>query len=137
MADKVWVTRNADGVWEAHNSDGASMQVGKGPGLFNPSDLLKVALAACGGFSSEAAMTRLLGDDAQVRIDAGGDYDSDNDRWNAFDETICLDATGKAASDEAAEKIADRIRHHIDADCTIEHTFQQATPVDISFKVKH
>ena len=76
MADKVWVTRNADGVWEAHNSDGASMQVGKGPGLFNPSDLLKVALAACGGFSSEAAMTRLLGDDAQVRIDAGGDYDS-------------------------------------------------------------
>lgn len=138
MADKLWVERNCDGTWQAHSSDNATIRIGKGEGMFNPGDLIKVALAACGGLSSEAAVKRLLGDGAKVRIDVSGDYDSDNDRYNSFSETVSLEGedSKKPADDAEAAKVADRVSRHIAKDCTIAHTFRQATPVDIRIDVK-
>jgi uncharacterized OsmC-like protein len=137
MADKLWVESNGDGTWQAHSSDGATLKIGKGPGLFNPGDLIKVALAACGGLSSQDAVSRTLGQQPGTRIDVSGDYDEDNDRYNSFSETVTLDGSRaqKPMDEKEAQKFADRVGRHIAKDCTIAHTFRQATPVDIDIKV--
>lgn len=137
MANKLWVESNGDGTWQAHSDTGATLKIGHGPGMFNPGDLLKVALAACGGLSSQDAVSRTLGQQPGTRIDVTGDYDETNDRYNSFAETVTLDGSRASTpmDEKTAQKFADRVNRHIAKDCTVAHTYRQATPVDITIKV--
>ncbi|EUA71534.1 hypothetical protein I540_3775 [Mycobacteroides abscessus subsp. bolletii 1513] len=41
-------------------------------GVFTPGELLKIALAACSGMSSDQPLARRLGEDYRVRIEVSG-----------------------------------------------------------------
>lgn len=137
MADRtLWVDRRDDGTYVAHSSDGAEIEFGHGKGLFSPGDLAQIAVAACGEMSSTSPVERALGANKGAKITVKGDYDESNDRYNAFNENVDVDASGKNLSDEEASKLAKRVERHIEADCTVAHTYRQATPVDIHVHVK-
>lgn len=138
MAERtLWVDRQDDGTFVAHSSDGARLVFGHGEGMFNPGDLAKIAVAACGELSSASPVERALGKNKGAKITVTGDYDDTNDRYNSFSEQVEVDASKAGMSDEDAAKLAKRVERHIEADCTVAHTYRQATPVDISVIVKH
>lgn len=137
MAKQLWVERREDGNWEGHSSEGASIVIGHSEGMFNPGDLMKIALAACGSMSSHMPVERVLGENKGARIEVSGDYDDDNDRYNSFSEKVIVDASDKGLNDEDARKLEKRIRAHIEKDCTVMHTYIQRTPVDIEIEIKH
>ncbi|MCI1936019.1 MAG: OsmC family protein [Bifidobacteriaceae bacterium] len=136
MGKRLWVERNKDGSWDAFSEDGAHLKFGKGKGLFSPGDLAKVALAACGALSSQFAVENALGEGHGATIVADGKYDADDDRYVSFEEHISVDATDAHLSDEDAAKLEERIRRHIKKSCTVEHTYEQATPVRLDVEVR-
>lgn len=138
MAQKtLWVDRREDGAYVGHSSEGAEIVIGHGEGMFNPGDLMKIAVAACGVMSSTSPVERALGKNKGAKITVTGDYDETNDRYNSFSETVEVDASGKDMIDADAAKLAQRVERHIEADCTVAHTYRQATPVDIKVDVRH
>jgi uncharacterized OsmC-like protein len=133
---RLWVDRREDGTFVAHSSDGAELVFGHGEGIFNPGDLAKIAVAACGELSSASVVERALGQNKGATIEVSGDYDETNDRYNSFSEKVSVDASGTSMSQADADKLAKRVERHIEADCTVAHTYRQATPVDISIDVR-
>lgn len=133
----LWVDRREDGTYVAHSSDGAELVFGHGEGMFNPGDLAKIAVAACGELSSTSPVERALGANKGAKITVTGDYDETNDRYNSFSEEVEVDATGTGMDDADAAKLAQRVERHIEADCTVAHTYRQPTPVDIYVSVRH
>lgn len=79
----VTVSRLAHRRFVGRSSRGGEVAIGDAsfPDTFTPGELLKVALAACAGFTAESAVTRRLGDDAAMTIEVGGDKDPAQDRY--------------------------------------------------------
>lgn len=136
MGKRLWVERNDDGSWDAFSEDGAHLKFGKSKGLFSPGDLTKIALAACGALSSRFAVENALGEGKGATVRADGVYDADEDRYLSYDEYVTVDATDADLSDEDAQKLEERVRRHILKACTVEHTYQQATPVRLNITIK-
>ncbi|MCI1984864.1 MAG: OsmC family protein [Bifidobacteriaceae bacterium] len=129
MGKRLWVERNKDGSWDGFSEDGAHLKFGKGPGLFSPGDLMKVALAACGATSSQFAIEHTLGEGNGAKVTVDAKYDADEDRYLSFEEHVAIDASGADLSDEDADKLQERVRRHIEKSCTVMHTLKEATPV--------
>ena len=68
---ELWVERNGVRRYTGRSSRGAEVLVGNEDvdGVFTPGELLKIALAACSGMSSDAPLRRRLGDDYETTID--------------------------------------------------------------------
>ena len=65
---ELWVERTGMRRYTGHSSRGAEVLVGSEDvdGVFTPGELLKIALAACSGMSSDHPLARRLGDDYQA-----------------------------------------------------------------------
>ena len=137
MGKRLWVERNKDGSWDAFSDDGAHIKFGKDRGQFTPGDLMKIALAGCAALSSQFAIEHTLGEGRGARIVVDGTYDADTDAYLNFNEQLVVDATDAGLSDEDAEKLAERIRRHVDKGCTVKHTYVQETPVRLDVTVRH
>ena len=137
MGKRLWVERDKDGTWNAYGDNGAHISFGKGEDQFNPGDLMKIALAACGALSSQFAVESALGKGKGAKIVVDGTYDSDDDAYLSFDEQVDVDATSARLAPEDADKLEERIRRHIAKSCTVAHTYQRETPVRVSVKVRH
>lgn len=70
-------------------------------GVFTPGELLKIALAACSGMSSDMPLARRLGDDYKAVIRVSGAADREQERYPLLEETLELDLSG-LAEDEGA-----------------------------------
>ena len=136
MAKRIWVERTSDTTFEAHSSTGASITFGYGDDLFDPGDLVKIAAAGCAVSSSRFPVDHTIGSDAPLSADIDAAYDRDEDRFTDFSENITVDASGSDLSDADAETLAKRVRAYIEKQCTVAHTYRQATPVTISVTVK-
>ena len=71
---ELWVERTGTRRYTGHSSRGAEVLIGSEgvDGVFTPGELLKIALAACSGVSSDqplapSARRRLSGDGSGVR----------------------------------------------------------------------
>ena len=68
MSRRLWVERGEDGTWEAHSDDGASLKFGHGEGMFNPVELMQIALAGCTALSSQYAVEHAIGEGEGARV---------------------------------------------------------------------
>jgi uncharacterized OsmC-like protein len=126
---KLWVERTATRRYTGHSSRGAQVLIGSEDvdGVFTPGELLKIALAACSGMSSDAPLARRLGDDYPATVHVSGPADRDQERYPLLEETLELDLS---ALDEAEkQRLLTVVNRAIDATCTVGRTLKSGTEV--------
>ncbi|MDO4913773.1 MAG: OsmC family protein [Bifidobacteriaceae bacterium] len=136
MAQRLWVERHSDGSWHAYNDEGAHITFGKEKGQFTPGDLMKIALAGCSALTSSYAIEKALGENHGATIIVDGTHNTIDNEYVNFSEQIQVDATEANLSDEEAQKLEETITRHIAKGCTVQRTYEQATPVRKSITIK-
>lgn len=130
----LWVERTGTRRYTGRSSRGAEVLVGSQDveGVFTPGELLKIALAACTGMSSDRPLSRRLGDDYDATVRVGGDADRDNEVYPELFETLEVDLS---ELDEAAqERLLIVVERAIDAVCTVGRTIKAGATVNLSIK---
>src|ERR1700756_2688634 len=80
---ELWVERAGSRRYTGHSSRGAQVLVAPEavPGLSTRGELMKIALAACSGMSTDEPLARRLGDDYQAVIRVSGPADREQERY--------------------------------------------------------
>jgi uncharacterized OsmC-like protein len=129
----LWVERTGVRRYTGHSSRGAEVLVGSEDvdGVFTPGELMKIALAACSGMSSDQPLARRLGDDYQATLRVSGAADRDEERYPLLEETLEVDLSG--LSEEEAQRLEVVVNRAIDLVCTVGRTLKSGTKV--SFEI--
>jgi uncharacterized OsmC-like protein len=129
----LWVERTGVRRYTGHSSRGAEVLVGSEDldGVFTPGELMKIALAACSGMSSDQPLARRLGDDYQATVRVSGAADRNEERYPLLEETLEVDLSG--LSDEEAQRLEIVVNRAIDLVCTVGRTLKSGTKV--SFEI--
>jgi uncharacterized OsmC-like protein len=128
----LWVERTGTRRYTGHSSRGAEVLIGSEDveGVFTPGELLKIALAACSGMSSDQPLSRRLGDDYQAVVKVSGDADREKEVYPLLRETLEVDLSG--LSQDEQERLRVVVERAIDAVCTVGRTLKSGTKVDFS-----
>ncbi|ETW21447.1 OsmC family protein [Mycobacterium gastri] len=128
---ELWVERTGTRRYTGYSSRGALVLVGSEDvdGVFTPGELMKIALAACSGMSSDQPLARRLGDDYQAVIKVSGAADRDQERYPLLEEILELDLSGLAA--EEKERVLLVVDRAIDLACTVGRTLKSGTTVNV------
>ncbi|CAN5468745.1 OsmC family protein [soil metagenome] len=126
---ELWVERTGTRRYTGKSSRGAEVLVGSEDvdGVFTPGELLKIALAACSGMSSDQPLARRLGDDYQATINVSGPADREQERYPLLQEVLDIDLSG--LSDAEAERVRTVVTRAIDQVCTVGRTLKSGTEV--------
>jgi uncharacterized OsmC-like protein len=129
----LWVERTGVRRYTGHSSRGAEVLIGSEDvdGVFTPGELMKIALAACSGMSSDQPLARRLGDDYQATIRVSGAADRDEERYPLLEEVLEVDLSG--LSEEEAQRLEIVVNRAIDLVCTVGRTLKSGTKV--SFEI--
>ncbi len=129
----LWVERTGVRRYTGHSSRGAQVLVGSEDvdGVFTPGELIKIALAACSGMSSDQPLARRLGDDYQATIRVSGAADRDEERYPLLEETLEVDLSG--LTEEEVQRLEVVVNRAIDLVCTVGRTLKSGTKV--SFEI--
>jgi uncharacterized OsmC-like protein len=129
----LWVERTGVRRYTGRSSRGAEVLVGSEDvdGVFTPGELMKIALAACSGMSSDQSLARRLGDDYQATVRVSGAADRDEERYPLLEETLEVDLSGLSA--EEAQRLEVVVNRAIDLVCTVGRTLKSGTKV--SFEI--
>ena len=132
---ELWVDRTGTRRYTGHSSRGAQVQVGNEDveGVFTPGELLKIALAACTGMSTDEPLRRRLGDDYDATVEVSGPADREQERYPLLEESLQLDLSG-LSPDEVA-RLLTVVTRAVDQVCTVGRTLKSGTKV--SFEVRH
>ena len=127
---ELWVERTGTRRYTGYSSRGAQVLVGSEDveGVFTPGELLKIALAACSGMSSDQPLARRLGDDYQAMVRVSGDADREQEVYPLLDETLELDLSG--LSEDEKERLRVVVNRAIDLVCTVGRTLKSGTTVN-------
>lgn len=127
--DPLWVERNGVRTYTGFSARGARVEIGPaGAGaVFTPGELLKIALAACAGMSSDRAFARRLGDDYAATIRVEDAKDMDEDRYPVLTEKFEVDLS--ALDDADREKLLTIAQRAIDKTCTVGRTLKAGAEV--------
>lgn len=138
MSRRLWVERNEDGTWEAKSEDGTSLKFGRGEGMFNPVELMQIALAGCTALSSQYAAEQAVGDGAGAQVVVNGTYDAEEGAYLRIQEDVTLDTTSAkpALSEEDAAALKERMERHITRGCTVKHTLENGAKVSVNVTVR-
>ncbi len=126
---ELWVERTGTRRYTGHSSRGAQVLVGSEDvdGVFTPGELLKIALAACSGMSSDQPLARRLGDDYRAVVRVSGAADRDNEIYPLLEEKLELDLSGLTQQEK--ERLVVVVNRAIDAVCTVGRTLKAGTSV--------
>src|ERR1700727_839629 len=126
---ELWVERTGVRRYTGHSSRGAQVLVGSEDvdGVFTPGELMKIALAACSGMSSDQPLARRLGDDYQATIRVSGAADRDEERYPLLEETLEVDLSG--LTEEEVQRLEVVVNRAIDLVCTVGRTLKSGTKV--------
>ncbi len=126
---EMWVERTGSRRYTGHSSRGAQVLVGSEDvgGVFTPGELLKIALAACSGMSSDEPLARRLGDDYKAVVRVSGDADRDQERYPLLQETLELDLSGLSEDEKARLLVV--VDRAVDLVCTVGRTLKSGTTV--------
>ena len=126
----LWVERTGVRRYTGHSSRGAEVLVGSEDveGVFTPGELMKIALAACSGMSSDHPLARRLGDDYQATIRVSGDADREQEVYPLLEEALEVDLSG--LSDEEKQRVLIVVERAIDQVCTVGRTLKAGTKVN-------
>jgi uncharacterized OsmC-like protein len=131
---ELWVERTGVRRYTGRSTRGAEVLVGSEDvdGVFTPGELMKIALAACSGMSSDQPMRRRLGDDYQATIRVSGPADREQERYPLLQEVLEADLAG--LSDEDKARLLTVVERAIDQVCTVGRTLKAGT--EVTFEVK-
>jgi uncharacterized OsmC-like protein len=126
---ELWVERTGTRCYTGHSSRGAEVLIGSEDvdGVFTPGELLKIALAACSGMSSDHPLARRLGDDYQATIRVSGDADRDQEIYPLLQETLEVDLSG--LDDAEKTRVPTVVQRAIDQLCTVGRTLKSGTKI--------
>jgi uncharacterized OsmC-like protein len=127
---QLWVERTGSRRYSGYSSRGAQVLVGSEDvdGVFTPGELLKIALAACSGMSSDEPLARRLGDDYQAVIRVSGAADREQERYPLLEETLELDLSG--LSEDEKQRLLVVVNRAVDLVCTVGRTLKSGTTVN-------
>ena len=130
---ELWVERTGVRRYTGHRSRGAEVLVGSEDvdGVFTPGELMKIALAACSGMSSDSPLARRLGDDYQATVRVSGDADREQEVYPLLVEALEVDLSGLDNAEKA--RVLTVVERAIDQVCTVGRTLKSGTK--ISFQV--
>lgn len=122
--DPLWVERTGTRTYRGFSARGATVEVGpvEAGAVFTPGELLKVALAACAGMSSDVKFARVLGDDYKVVVRVEDPKDLDEDRYPVLTERFEIDLSG--LDEETRNKTLLLAQRSIDRVCTVGRTLK-------------
>ena len=126
---ELWVERTGTRSYTGHSSRGAEVLIGSedADGVFTPGELLKIALAACSGMSSDHPLARRLGDDYQATIRVSGDADRDQEIYPLLQETLEVDLSD--LDDAEKTRVLTVVQRAIDLVCTVGRTLKSGTKI--------
>ena len=132
---ELWVERTGVRRYTGRSTRGAEVLVGSEDveGVFTPGELMKIALAACSGMSSDAPLRRRLGDDYQATIKVSGLADREQERYPLLEESLEVDLS--ALSDDEVTRLLTVVERAIDQVCTVGRTLKTGTKV--TFEVRN
>jgi uncharacterized OsmC-like protein len=127
---ELWVERTGTRRYTGHSSRGAEVLVGSEDveGVFTPGELMKIALAACSGMSSDHPLARRLGDDYRATVRVSGDADREQEVYPLLEEKLEIDLSGLDADEKA--RVFTVVRRAVDQVCTVGRTLKAGTEVD-------
>lgn len=128
---ELWVERTGSRRYTGHSSRGAQVLVGSEDvdGVFTPGELLKIALAACSGMSTDQPLARRLGDDYKAVVRVSGNADREREVYPLLEETLELDLSGLTA--EEKERLLVVVDRAIEAVCTVGRTLKAGTKINV------
>lgn len=131
----LWVERTGTRRYTGRSSRGAEVLIGSESvdGVFTPGELLKIALAACTGMSSDLPLSRRLGDDYAATVEVSGAADRDNERYPQLDEILRVDLG--ALDPEAQQRLLTVVERAIDRVCTVGRTLEAGAKVTLDIDV--
>ena len=126
---ELWVDRTGVRRYVGRSSRGAEVLVGSEDveGVFTPGELMKIALAACSGMSSDQPLRRRLGDDYPATIKVSGPADREQERYPLLEEKLEIDLSGLSESEVA--RLLTVVERAIDQVCTVGRTLKSGTEV--------
>ena len=131
----LWVERTGTRRYTGRSSRGAEVLIGSESveGVFTPGELLKIALAACTGMSSDLPFSRRLGDDYSATVEVSGTADRENERYPELNEILRVDLS--AMDPEAQERLLTVVERAIDKVCTVGRTLKAGTKITLDIDV--
>ena len=128
---ELWVERTGVRRYTGRSSKGAEVLVGSEDveGVFTPGELLKIALAACSGMSSDHSLRTRLGDDYAATITVSGPPDREREVYPHLTERLEVDLGGLSTEDRA--KLLTIVRRSIDKACTVGRTLKEGAEVTL------
>jgi uncharacterized OsmC-like protein len=126
----LWVERTGVRRYTGHGSRGAEVLVGSEDveGVFTPGELMKIALAACSGMSSDSPLARRLGDDYHATVRVSGAADREHEVYPLLEETLEIDLSGLDGAEKA--RVLTVVQRAVDHVCTVGRTLKSGTKVD-------
>ncbi len=131
---ELWVERTGVRRYTGRSTRGAEVLIGSDDveGVFTPGELLKIALAACSGLSSDQPLRRRLGDDYATTIRVSGVADREQERYPLLAESLEIDLSNLSADEKA--RLLTVVERAIDTVCTVGRTLKSGT--EVTFEVK-
>jgi uncharacterized OsmC-like protein len=129
---ELWVERTGVRRYTGRSSRGAEVLVGSEDvdGVFTPGELLKIALAACSGMSSDHPIRTRIGDDYKATIKVSGAADREQETYPLLEERLEVDLS--SLSEEDRVKLLTIVRRSIDKVCTVGRTLKSGTEVTLT-----
>jgi uncharacterized OsmC-like protein len=127
---ELWVERTGTRRYAGYSSRGAQVLIGSEDvdGVFTPGELLKIALAACSGMSSDQPLARRLGEDYKAVVKVSGVADREQERYPLLEETLEVDLS--ALPHDEKERLLVVVSRAIDQVCTVGRTLKSGTTVN-------
>jgi uncharacterized OsmC-like protein len=127
--DPLWVERNGIRTYTGFSARGARVDIGpaEAGAVFTPGELMKIALAACAGMSSDRAFARRLGDDYKTTIRVEDPKDMAEDRYPVLTEKFEIDLS--MLDDEDRAKLLTIAQRSIDKACTVGRTLKAGAQI--------
>ncbi|WP_045841862.1 OsmC family protein [Rhodococcus sp. PML026] len=131
----LWVERTGTRRYTGRSSRGAEVLIGSESveGVFTPGELLKIALAACTGMSSDVPLSRRLGDDYSATVEVSGAANRENELYPELNEILRVDLS--AMDPEAQQRLLTVVERAIDKVCTVGRTLKAGTTINLDIDV--
>ncbi|MFZ2238209.1 MAG: OsmC family protein [Gordonia amarae] len=131
---ELWVQRTGTRRYTGHSSRGAQVLIGSEDveGVFTPGELLKIALGACTGMSSDKPLSRRLGDDYDATIRVSGPADRENEVYPVLSEILEVDLS--ELDPEAAQRLLVVVERAVEAVCTVGRTIKAGAEVNLAIE---
>lgn len=133
---ELWVERTGSRKYVGKSTRGAQVLVGDESfdGMFTPGELLKIALAACTGMSTDRPLSRRLGDDYDATIRVSGAADREAEVYPKIDEVLEIDLSELDA--EAAQRLLVVVERAVEKVCTVGRTVKAGAEVNLAIETE-